>query len=198
MSIEWLSRVNRGFLLRDALDLTGVRLAGLTGWPDARGRVEACDATRARLHGGPSKPVGEAVLNRRIDPDLVQPAQPDALTEVVDVCFEVSDWEAAVLVSVSQFGLRTEDPETGMFAWVTPWRTSASMVLGIAATLAFAECGGGEVIDESGRLSESRLNPPTQLYEQLRARTVQESPEAAVNAVLNRTRLRWGTSSRLN
>ncbi|MFV2114162.1 hypothetical protein ACFHW0_17715 [Micromonospora sp. LOL_025] len=186
MAIEWHSRVNRTFTLRDALDLTGVRLAGLLGWPDARGRVEAREATLSRRRGGPSGPVEESVLGLRIDPDRAEPPQPD-------VYFEVPDWDAAVLVSISQFQPETEDPEdpeTGLFAWVTAKRTPASKVVGIAAIIALAECAGGKVVDEYGYLSDARLNKPAELYERLRVPAPQDSLDDAVEAVLAGTGLR--------
>ncbi|WBB67546.1 hypothetical protein [Micromonospora sp. WMMD812] len=190
MAIEWTSRVNRAFLLRDALDLTGVRLAELVGRPDARGRVEAREASAARRRGGTSGPVPESVLRLRIDPERVEPPPPGAyLTVVADAFVEVLDWKAAALVSVGQVDPRSEDPETGLFASVAAARTPASQVLAIAATIALAECGGGEVIDEYGYLSDARLNAPVGLRERLRVPAPQESVDAGIDAVLARTRL---------
>ncbi|MFI6257099.1 hypothetical protein ACIBCL_13520 [Micromonospora zamorensis] len=183
MAIEWKSRVNRAFILRDALDLTGVRLADLIGWPDARRRIEAREASTARLRGGTSSLVAPSVLEQRVDPYVEEPAG-------VDVYLEIPNWEAAALISVSQFDQRSEDPETGMFAWVTAERTTMSQVLAIAATIALAECGDGEVIDEYGYLSDVRLNPPAELFERLRVTAPQESLDAAVDAVLAKTRLK--------
>ncbi|MFF0154864.1 hypothetical protein [Micromonospora sp. NPDC005203] len=182
MAIEWNSRVNRAFVLRDAVDLTGVRLAELLGWPDARRRVEAREASVARHRGGTSGPVAPSVLGQRVDPHHDRFA-------TVDVYLEIPDWDAAALVSVSQYEPRTEDPETGMFAWVSSARTTVSHALAIAATVALAECGDGEVVDEYGYLSDERLNPPAELFERLRVPAAPESLDAAVDAVLAKTRL---------
>ncbi|MET7862675.1 hypothetical protein [Micromonospora taraxaci] len=192
MAIEWNSRVNRAFVLRDAVDLTGVRLAELIGWPDARRRIEVREATAARRRGGTSGLVAASVLDQRVDPYLER--------SDVDVFLEIPDWHAAALVSVSYFMQRSEDPETGTFAWVSSARTTVSRVLAIAATITLAECGDGEVIDEYGYLSDERLNPPAELFGRLRVTHPQESLDAAVDGVLARTRLKRqfpdpGTSS---
>ena len=70
----------------------------------------------------------------------------------VDVYLEIPIWEACprapprVRPAVGGSG-------NGMFAWVTAGeRTNMSQVLAIAATIALAECGDGEVIDEYGYL----------------------------------------------
>ncbi|WP_258378266.1 hypothetical protein [Micromonospora endophytica] len=175
--------MNSAFTLRAALALTGIRLAELLARPDARGRVEARAATVARRRGGASGPVEEALLDLRLDPYRADPAQPD-------VYFEVLDWEAAVLVSLSQYQSRSDDPETGLFAWVAAERSPASKVLAIASTLALAECGDGEVIDEYGYLSDLRMNAPVELFGRLRLPMGQRSLEAAIDGVLARTRLR--------
>ncbi|WP_328372545.1 hypothetical protein OHQ88_03835 [Micromonospora zamorensis] len=182
MAIEWNSRVNRAFILRDALDLTGVRLADLIGWPDARRRIEVREASMARRRGGASGPVAPSLLGQRIDPHSEQ-------SNDVDVYLEIPIWEAAVLVHLREYDQRSEDPETGMFAWVTAERTNMSQVLAIAATIALAECGDGEVIDEYGYLSDVRLNPPAELFERLRVTAPQDSA-AAADAVLAKTRLK--------
>lgn len=185
MAIEWNSRVNRAITLREAMALAGNRLAELIGWPDARGRVVAREATATRRRGGVSAPIENDVLDRLIDPFVAEPPQPD-------VYFEVLEWEAAVLVSLSQYQARSDDPETGLFAWVTAERAPMSKVLAIAATLALAECGGGEVIDEYGYLSDERLNPPVELPERLRVPAPSVSPDAGVDTLLARTRLGRG------
>ncbi|MEV1154909.1 hypothetical protein AB0J27_05820 [Micromonospora chokoriensis] len=182
MAIEWNSRVNRAFVLRDALDLTGVRLAELIGWPDARRRVEVREATTARRRGGTSSLVAPSVLDQRVDPHLGR--------SDVEVYLEIPDWDAAALVSASQVVPRSEDPETGTFAWVTSHRTPVSQVLAIAATIALAECGDGEVVDEYAYLSDERLNPPAELFGRLRVTQPQESLDAAVDGVLAKTRLK--------
>ncbi|MGW2625441.1 hypothetical protein [Micromonospora taraxaci] len=182
MAIEWNSRVNRAFVLRDAVDLAGVRLAELIGWPDARRRIEVREATAARLRGGTSSLVAASVLDQRVDPHLERSG--------VNVYLEIPDWDAAALVSVSCFMPRSEDPETGTFAWVSSARTTVSQVLAIAATITLAECGDGEVIDEYGYLSDERLNPPAELFGRLRVTRPQESLDAAVDGVLAKTRLK--------
>lgn len=187
MAVEWTSRVNRPFVLRDALALTGVRLAGLVCWSDELTQVEAREATMARRRGGLSGPATEAVLSNQFNPDAVEFMESD-------VYFEILEWDAAALVSVSQSQQRSEDPETGLFAWVTAERNPASKVLAIAAAIALAESGAGELIDEYGYLSDSRLNSPADVFERLRVKDPQDSLDAAIDAVLAKTRLRGRSS----
>ncbi|MFE9207209.1 hypothetical protein [Micromonospora sp. NPDC007230] len=184
MAVEWNSRVNRAFTLRAALELTQDRFGGLLDLPGACFVVEAHEATRERMWGGASGPVADRVLDIVIDP--LNPAPPGES----DAVFEIPDLGAAAFLKVNEFVPRGEDPETGMFAWVTSRRTAASQVLSIAATIAFAECGDGEVIDEYGYFKGPRLNSPCELLERLRVTDPQQSVELAVDAVLRKTLLR--------
>ncbi|MGW0433523.1 hypothetical protein ACWDV4_13425 [Micromonospora sp. NPDC003197] len=83
-----------------------------------------------------------------------------------------------------------DDPETGVFAWVRPKRDPCFQALSIAAAVALAECGGGEVVDEYGYFKGPRMNPPGELLSQLRIPPGADSVTAAVDMLLSRTRLR--------
>ncbi|MEU1643320.1 hypothetical protein ABZ422_24750 [Micromonospora zamorensis] len=184
MAIEWHCRVNRSFTLREALAHTGVRLAEILGQSGSPVQVQAAAATVARRRGGTGVPASDAKLDERLDPLA------DELNDDLDMFFELPECEAGALISADLFLPGSEDPESGLFVWVSSQRDPASQVLAIAATIALAECGDGEVIDEYGYLSDVRLNPPAELFERLRVTAPQESLDAAVDAVLAKTRLK--------
>lgn len=84
MAIEWCSKVAKTFTLLDAVNLTGARLTGLLGWQELPGKVEARQATLARLRGEEqSDPIPLSLLNKRIDPYPAEPPPPDQYHTVV-------------------------------------------------------------------------------------------------------------------
>jgi len=150
MAIEWHTRINRPFLLREAVDLTYVRLADLLGQPDVPSSHRVVEASASRRRGGPGVPVPAGTLDR-----LVEPAgHPDD----TDFCMEIPEWDAGTLVSVHEFLPGCDDPETGVFAWVTSQRDPFSQALSIAAAVALAECGGGGHVAEPD--AATTLNVP--------------------------------------
>ncbi|MGW0433524.1 hypothetical protein ACWDV4_13430 [Micromonospora sp. NPDC003197] len=85
MAIEWHTRINRPFLLREAVDLTYVRLADLLGQPDVPLSHRVVESASLR-RGGPGVPVSPGTLDR-----LVEPAgHPDD----TDFCMEIPEWDA--------------------------------------------------------------------------------------------------------
>ncbi|MGC4890453.1 hypothetical protein [Micromonospora sp. DT227] len=182
MAIEWHLRVNRRFTLHEAVDLTRVRLADLLGQPDAPPPVRVVEASAERRRGGPGVPLPADALDRV--------AEPAGLGADVDFFLEIPEWRAGALLSLSEFLPGVDDPEAGVFVWVTSQHDPASQVLSIAACVAFAECADSEVVDEYGYLAKTRTNSPEALLYQLRVTSPVESFTAAADLVLSRTRLR--------
>ncbi|MEU4692379.1 hypothetical protein [Actinoplanes sp. NPDC023714] len=175
MAIEWETRVDRAFSLRQAAEATGAFAAALLGADPGADLgligVEVLDADAGLL-------------------DLVwEPAAPE-LRETVFVRFHIPRWSAGMCqVMLSEATPRHEDSESGLFVTVTPARDDPSLVLSIAAVCGFARVGGGSVIDEWNSLRGGREQAPAAVVERLGLRERAENRDAGIAAVLARTSL---------
>lgn len=169
MAIEWQARINRPVSVGAAARLTATRLAELLGAEPGRLEVRVVPGEGLDV---PHEPVAPA------------------LRPSLDYRFEVAALAAGAAVSLSEYERRGDDPETGLFAWVSSSRTHGSHVLCIAAVCAFAELAGSEVVEEQGRIGAGRLLDPREVVQRLRVRGPVADLDEAVRQVLRGTSFR--------
>jgi hypothetical protein len=161
VSVEWSVRVNRAFTLYDLLSHSTASLQEILGRPG--------DATLAVDAQSELLPDGVRVA---IDPHRLTEVHDPRASRVgsgsIDFQIVARAIEGGCSFGLAEFIPRSDDPDSGLFAYVTSERTAGSYVLGIAVSIAAADCADNAIIDDANLLGDGRIVSGKELRTRLR------------------------------
>ncbi|GIH02084.1 hypothetical protein Rhe02_01510 [Rhizocola hellebori] len=182
MSVEWSVRVNRSFTLDEVLRSSTAHLQEILGSPGDESLTVI--ATSTLVAGGGRRPIEPQGLA-----EIYDPYSWGAGTESIDFLLEVPAIGGGCSLGLAEFLPRGDDPESGLFAYVTSDRTDGSYVLSIAMSIAIAVCAAGQIVDDANLLGSGRLIEGEELLEKLRSSERDQTLDAAIATVLAGTKI---------
>jgi hypothetical protein len=175
-------RVNRAFALQDLLNRSIVTLRELLGRPgDA---TIAVNAEVELLPDGIRVPIESRRLTELHDPNASRTG-----SHPIDLRIVATAVDGGCSFGLAEFIPRSDDPDSGLFAYVTSERTPGSYVLSIAVSIAMADCAGSAIIDDANLLGGTRIVSGDELRTKLRVMDSDVTLSEAISMVLSPTGL---------
>lgn len=182
MAIEWSVRINRTFTLRDLVIGSRAALREILGHGDDA-NLEVL-ARSELLAGGVCVAIEDRRLTEPIDPKLSRAGAESADFELTSELIH-----GRCVFGLAEFLPRSDDPESGLFAYISSDRTPGSYVLSIAVSIAAADCSASTIVDDGAYLRSGRIVNSGELRSMLRVHGSNPPLDIAIEAILAKTRL---------